>query len=93
MSKCDVEKGLIKNEKGECVCPPNMALNLNDECRKCLPEMGYKVDDTGHCVCALERGLIINERGECVCPPEHGYQLDYFGNCVPGIIWNFKIFM
>lgn len=66
------------------MCPPDMALNVNDECRKCLPEMGYKVDDSGHCVCALERGLIINERGECVCPPEHGYQLDYFGNCVPG---------
>ncbi len=82
--KCPVEKGFIKDKDGNCVCPPNTALNTNEECRPCVPERGFKVDESGHCVCALERGLIVNERGECVCPPEHGYELDYFGNCVKG---------
>lgn len=81
--KCPVEKGFIRDEHGNCVCPPGTALNAYEECRHCVPELGYKIDESGHCVCALERGLIVNSRGECVCPPEHGYELDYFGNCIP----------
>lgn len=79
-----MEKGFVKDEHGNCVCPPGTALNIHEECRRCVPELGYKIDENGRCICALERGLVINERGECVCPPEHGYELDYYGNCVPG---------
>ena len=83
VSKCPIEKGFIRDDHGNCVCPPGTALNAYEECRHCVPELGYKIDESGHCVCALERGLIVNSRGECVCPPEHGYELDYFGNCIP----------
>lgn len=75
----------MRTESGECVCPPGTALNTNNECRRCLPESGYKIDETGHCTCALDRGFIINEKGQCVCAKEHGYVLDYYGNCVPGM--------
>lgn len=81
---CDVTKGFIKDESGNCVCPPGTALDMNNECIRCLPERGQKIDERGHCVCALEKGMIIDERGNCVCPTEFGYRLDAFGNCVPG---------
>lgn len=81
---CLVEKGFIRDENGNCVCPPGTGLNPNDECVRCTPERGQKVDERGHCVCALEKGMIIDERGNCVCPTEHGYRLDMYGNCVPG---------
>lgn len=45
-------------------------------------EEGFKVDETGRCVCALERGFIIDERGRCVCPTGHGYILTPTGECV-----------
>lgn len=83
MSKCPIEKGYIQDENGNCVCPPNNALNQNDECVPCPPEKGLKVDESGRCVCALERGMIIDERGNCVCPVEFGYRLDINGNCSP----------
>jgi hypothetical protein len=65
------------------VCPPGTGLNQRDECERCPPEKGLKIDERGRCVCDLERGLVINERGDCVCPNEHGYRLDLYGNCVP----------
>lgn len=74
------------NDKGECVCPPNTALNENDECIPCLPEKGLKIDERGRCVCALEKGFIIDERGNCVCPVEYGYYLDNKGNCIPKVV-------
>ncbi|KAJ8954750.1 hypothetical protein NQ318_011445, partial [Aromia moschata] len=82
MAECRVDKGLIRTPDGKCVCPPNTALNENDECIHCPIEKGLKVDERGRCVCALERGLIIDERGKCVCPIEFGYHLDLRGNCV-----------
>lgn len=68
---------------GECLCPPDTALNENDDCVPCPIEKGLTIDERGRCVCALERGLIIDERGNCVCPVEYGYRLDVRGNCVP----------
>jgi len=83
-SLCPIDKGYIRDENGNCICPPNTAMNENDECIPCLIEKGLKVDERGRCVCALERGMIIDERGNCVCPIEFGYRLDSFGNCIPG---------
>lgn len=78
---CRVDKGYIATPDGKCVCPPNTALNDNDECTHCEVTRGYKIE-RGRCVCDLGRGLIIDERGNCVCPTEHGYTLDSKGNCV-----------
>uniref|UniRef100_A0A2S2QFK9 Neurogenic locus notch 2 n=1 Tax=Sipha flava TaxID=143950 RepID=A0A2S2QFK9_9HEMI len=83
VSKCPIEKGYVRNENGECVCPPGTALNQEDECRRCIVELGFKIDENGRCVCALDRGLIIDERGRCICPTEHGYSLNIYGQCVP----------
>lgn len=71
---CPVGKGYVRDDLGNCVCPPGTALNENDDCVKCPEELGLKVDERGRCVCALERGMIIDERGNCVCPVEHGYR-------------------
>lgn len=84
VSLCPIDKGYIRDENGNCVCPPNYALNENDECIPCPIEKGLKVNDRVRCVCALERGMIIDERGNCVCPIEFGYRLDIRGNCLPG---------
>jgi len=73
----------VVTPSGECVCPPDTALNENDDCVPCPIEKGLTIDERGRCVCALERGLIIDERGNCVCPVEYGYRLDVRGNCVP----------
>lgn len=83
MELCRTDKGYVRTADGKCVCPPNSALNENDECIPCRIEKGFKVDERGRCVCALERGLIIDERGNCVCPIEFGYRLDSRGNCIP----------
>lgn len=84
VSECPPDKGFVRDESGNCVCPPGTALNRNDdECIRCLPELGYKIDERGHCVCDLEKGLIIDERGNCRCPTEHGYRLDENGYCKP----------
>lgn len=80
---CETSKGFVRTPDGKCVCPPNTALNENDECTLCQEEKGLKIDERGRCVCALERGLIIDERGNCICPVEFGYRLDARGNCVP----------
>lgn len=81
VSECIPEKGFIRDELGDCVCPPGTALNQNNECIRCLPEEGQKIEK-GQCVCALEKGMIIDERGNCVCPTQFGYKLDLNGNCV-----------
>jgi len=85
VSKCPIDKGYIRNDNGECVCPPGTALNNEEECRRCVVELGFKVDERGRCVCALDRGLIIDERGRCICPVEHGYSLNIHGQCVPSM--------
>lgn len=46
----------------------------------CPTDKGYKIDETGHCVCALERGMIIDERGNCICPIDH--KLTSRGECI-----------
>ena len=78
---CEVNRGLIVNDDGQCVCPPGKAFNKDDVCVYCFIDAGYKIDDDQHCVCALEKGFIINEDGECVCPVEMGYRIDNAGNC------------
>nr|CAD7393327.1 unnamed protein product [Timema cristinae] len=81
---CPIEKGFIRDDVGNCVCPPNTGLNENEECMRCPEEKGLKVDDRGRCVCALEQGMIIDERGHCICPVEYGYKLER-GRCIkPG---------
>lgn len=82
--KCDIQKGYIVDNEGNCVCPTGTALSSNDECIRCLPERGQRIDEHGHCVCALEKGMIIDERGNCICPTEYGYRIDINGNCKPG---------
>lgn len=58
-------------------------MDIYENCTPCRVELGYKIDETGHCVCALERGLVIDERGNCVCPVKYGYRLTSRGECVP----------
>lgn len=58
-------------------------MDIYEDCVQCHIEKGFKIDETGHCVCALERGMVIDERGRCVCPVEHGYRLTSQGECVP----------
>ncbi|PNF22176.1 hypothetical protein B7P43_G05064 [Cryptotermes secundus] len=81
ISTCRIDKGFIRNEAGECVCPPGTGLNENEDCIRCPEQNGLKVDERGHCVCALDRGLIIDERGNCICPVEYGYMLNISGYC------------
>lgn len=57
-------------------------MNIYDECQLCRIELGYKIDETGHCVCDLDRGLVIDERGRCICPIQHGYRLTDDGKCI-----------
>lgn len=82
-SLCRIDKGFIRDANGLCVCSPGSALDIYENCTPCRIELGYKIDETGHCVCALERGLVIDERGRCVCPVKHGYRLTPRGECVP----------
>lgn len=84
MALCRTDKGYIRTPDGKCICPPNTALNENDECIVCPIEKGLKIDEQGRCVCALERGFIRDELGNCVCPIEYGYRLDSRGNCITG---------
>lgn len=86
MALCRIEKGYVRDENGRCVCPPDHALNVYDECMPCSVSAGFKVDENGHCVCALERGMVIDERGRCTCPTEYGYTLTENGECIRGII-------
>lgn len=83
VSKCPIDKGYIRDENGECICPPGTALNQEDECRRCIVELGYKIDERGRCVCDQDRGLIIDERGRCICPTDQGYSLNIYGQCLP----------
>lgn len=85
VSKCPIEKGYVRDENGECICPPGTALNQEDECRRCIVELGYKIDERGRCVCDQDRGLIIDERGRCICPTEQGYSLNIYGQCLPSM--------
>lgn len=78
---CSVEKGQIRDDNGNCVCPPQTAKDEHDICVPCRPEAGMIITPDGFCVCALEKGLIIDQYGHCVCPTEHNYKLDSDGNC------------
>ena len=82
---CSVEKGQIRDENDNCVCPPGKAKDENDICITCRKEIGMVINKEDYCVCALERGMIVDERGNCICPEEHGYSLDVDGYCRPGI--------
>lgn len=80
---CAVDKGQVRDEHGDCVCPPGTAKGDNDVCTLCRIESGMIINQDGYCVCALEKGFIIDEYGRCVCPVEHRYKLDEYGNCKP----------
>lgn len=79
---CRLDQGYVRDFNGDCVCPPGQAVDNRENCAPCRTELGFRVDETGHCVCALERGLVIDERGRCVCPVEHGYVLTAQGDCI-----------
>lgn len=81
---CPVEKGQIRDENGNCVCPPGTAKDENDVCILCRKQSGMIINEDGYCVCALENGMIIDEYGRCVCPTKHGYRLDANGYCKLG---------
>lgn len=81
---CPVEKGQIRDENGNCVCPPSTAKDENDVCILCRKQSGMIINEDGYCVCALENGMIIDEYGRCVCPTKHGYRLDANGYCKLG---------
>lgn len=61
-------------------------MNIYEECAPCREDAGFKIDETGHCVCALERGMVIDERGRCTCPVQHGYRLTARGECIRSIL-------
>ncbi|XP_023246923.1 uncharacterized protein LOC111643392 [Copidosoma floridanum] len=46
---CQLEKGQIRNQYGECVCPPNHAKNDKEICIPCYPEAGVMIDENGIC--------------------------------------------
>lgn len=87
MKICPIEKGQIRDENDNCVCPPGKAKNENDVCVICRKEIGMVINKEGECVCALEKGMIIDGHGNCRCPEEHGYVLDIYGYCKPGIYY------
>lgn len=93
---CPIEKGQIRDENDNCVCPPGKAKDENDVCVICRKEIGMVINKEGECVCALEKGMIIDEHGNCRCPEEHGYVLDIYGYCKPGIcliIFSLSLFL
>lgn len=79
---CRVDKGYVRDENGNCVCPLGTAVDIYGDCKLCEVARGYRIDEAGRCVCALERGWVIDERGRCVCPIEHGFKVTPLGECV-----------
>lgn len=79
---CLITKGYVRDSSGNCRCPSGYAIDIYDECTPCRIEKGYRIDETGRCVCALERGMVIDERGRCVCPIQYGYTLTELGECI-----------
>ena len=73
---CPLEKGQIRDEYGNCVCPPGKGKDRNNICVTCRPEIGMRIDLEGNCVCALEKGWSYDEHGNCVCPIQHGYTVE-----------------
>ncbi|KAJ8890112.1 hypothetical protein PR048_009619 [Dryococelus australis] len=83
---CAFEKGFIRDNMGNCVCPPGTGLNENEECARCAEDKGLKVDERGRCVCNFERGMVLDERGNCICPVESGYKM-VGGTCGPHTLY------
>ncbi len=85
---CPPNRGLIINEREECVCPPGYGFNEEGVCIPCREDLGFVVDPiTGRCVCDSSRGLVfVQATGKCECP--EGYEVDprdpVNGVCVPG---------
>ncbi len=82
---CPAGRGLVLNEREECVCPPGHALDPDDgvTCIPCRRDLGFVVDLRGRCVCDKERGLVYDvTTGGCVCPS--GYFLNDSGYCEEG---------
>lgn len=80
---CEEGRGLILNEREECVCPPGHAFDENGVCIPCRYEDGFVVDPRGYCVCDKDRGLVFTpSSGKCECPP--GYFVNANGICEEG---------
>ena len=78
---CPPGRGLILDERENCVCPPGHAFDENGVCIPCRREHGFIIDSAGYCVCDSSRGLVFDRTtGVCVCPP--GYEKNPEGYCV-----------
>ena len=88
---CPPGKGLILDEKENCVCPPGYAFDENGNCIPCPSDRGFIVDSEGRCVCDSSKGLVLDPSTKrCVCPP--GKELNENGFCVDGkSFWNIVV--
>jgi len=78
---CPIGKGQIRDEYGNCVCPPGFGKDANDVCIPCRKQSNMVINEEGFCVCDLEKGFSIDEYGRCVCPTRYGYEIDTKGYC------------
>ncbi|KAF7389943.1 hypothetical protein HZH68_011800 [Vespula germanica] len=78
---CSPEKGQIRDEYGNCICPQRMAKDQHDICIPCHEDTGMIINNQGYCTCALEKGFLIDEYGRCICPTQDGYKLTANGYC------------
>lgn len=81
---CPIEKGQIRDEYGNCICPSGFGKDANDNCIPCRKQSNMVINEEGYCVCDLEKGFSIDEYGRCVCPTQHGYRIDANGYCRAG---------
>ena len=80
---CPPGRGLILNEREECVCPPGHYTNDEGVCVRCPTELGFVLIGN-QCICDSSRGLVLSEDGsECVCPP--GFIMGPDGVCIPDL--------
>lgn len=78
---CPIEKGQVRDEYGNCICPLGYGKDVNDNCVPCRRQSNMVVNEDGYCVCDLEKGFSIDEYGHCVCPTRYGYRIDASGYC------------
>jgi hypothetical protein len=66
---CPPGRGLILNERDECVCPPGHYVDADGYCVRCPTELGFVLVG-GRCICDTAKGLVPSPDGKaCVCPP------------------------
>ena len=65
---CPTERGFVLGADDQCICPPTYGVSADGICAPCDESLGYRVDENGHCVCAVERGMVVDANGNCACP-------------------------